>query len=90
MPLTGQQATITTVPNGAYAPNLYVIGKDSGTFMIMGGSISGMVGAFRIEGSRHMTTRTAPGADIEWSRSSSRTMRARQQARCSRGRFNGR
>ena len=72
MPLTGQQATITTVPNGAYAPNLYVTGKDSGTFMIMGGSISGMVGAFRIEGSKHMTTRTAPGADIEWSRSSSK------------------
>jgi uncharacterized protein (DUF2141 family) len=71
MPLTGQRATITTVPNGAYAPNLYVTGKDSGTFMIMGGSISGMVGAFRIEGSKHMTTRTAPSADIEWSRSSS-------------------
>jgi hypothetical protein len=69
MPLTGQQATITTVPNGAYAPNLYVTGKDSGTFMIMGGSTLGMVGAFRIEGSKHMTTRTAPGADIEWSRS---------------------
>jgi uncharacterized protein (DUF2141 family) len=72
MPLTGQQATITTVPNGTYAPNLYVTGKDSGTFMIMGGSgISGMVGAFRIEGGKHMTTRTAPGADIEWTRSSS-------------------
>ena len=40
--------------------------------MIMGGSgISGMVGAFRIEGRKHMTTRTAPGADIEWTRSSS-------------------
>jgi uncharacterized protein (DUF2141 family) len=72
MPLTGQQATITTVPNGTYAPNLYVTGKDSGTFMIMGGSISGMVGAFRIEGSKHMTTRTAPNADIEWTRSSSK------------------
>jgi hypothetical protein len=71
MPLTGQQATITTAPNGAYAPNLYATGKDSGTFMIMGGSISGMVGAFRIEGSKHMTSRTAPGADIEWTRSSS-------------------
>ena len=71
MPLTGQQATITTVPNGTYAPNLYVAGKDSGTFMIMGGSISGMVGAFRVEGRKHMTTRTAPGADIEWTRSSS-------------------
>lgn len=71
MPLTSQQATITTAPNGTYAPYLYATGKDSGTFMIMGGSISGMVGAFRIEGSRHMTTRTAPGADIEWTRSSS-------------------
>jgi uncharacterized protein (DUF2141 family) len=71
MPLTGQQATIVTVPNGTYAPNLYATGKDSGTFMIMGGSISGMVGAFRVEGSKHMTTRTAPGADIEWTRSSS-------------------
>ncbi len=72
MPLTGQQATITTVPNGTYAPNLYVTGKDSGTFMIMGGSgISGMVGAFRIQGSKHLETRTAPGADIEWTRSSS-------------------
>jgi uncharacterized protein (DUF2141 family) len=71
MPLTGQRATIATAPNGIYAPNLYVTGKDSGTFMIMGGSISGMVGAFRVEGSRHMTTRTAPGADIEWTRSSS-------------------
>ena len=72
MPLTGQQATITTVPNGAYAPNLYVTGKDSGTFMIMGGSgITGMVGAFRVEGSKHLKTRTAPGADIEWTRSSS-------------------
>jgi len=71
MPLTGQQATIATVPNGTYAPNLYATGKDSGTFMIVGGSISGMVGAFRIEGSKHMTTRTAPGADIEWTRSSS-------------------
>lgn len=71
MPLTSQQGTITTAPNGTYAPNLYAAGKDSGTFMIMGGSISGMVGAFRIEGSRHMTTRTAPGADIEWTRSSS-------------------
>jgi hypothetical protein len=72
MPLTGQQATVTTVPNGAYAPNLYVGGKDSGTFMIMGGSgITGMVGAFRVEGSKHLETRTAPGADIEWTRSSS-------------------
>ena len=32
-----------------------------------------MVGAFRVEGSKHMTTRTAPGADIEWTRSSSET-----------------
>jgi uncharacterized protein (DUF2141 family) len=71
MPLTGQRATITTVPNGTYAPNLYTTGKDSGTFMIMGGNVSGMVGAFRVEGSKHMTTRTAPGADIEWTRSSS-------------------
>ena len=72
MPLTGQQATITTVPNGTYAPNLYVNGKDSGTFMIMGGSgIAGMVGAFRVEGGRHLETRTAPGADIEWTRTSS-------------------
>src|SRR5271156_2520635 len=71
MPLTGQRATITSVPNGTYAPGLYVTGQESGTFMIMGGSISGMVGAFRIEGSKHMTTRTAPGADIEWTRSSS-------------------
>ncbi|MGA6970764.1 MAG: DUF2141 domain-containing protein [Candidatus Binatus sp.] len=71
MPLTGQRATITSVPNGTYAPNLYVTGQDSGTFMIMGGSISGMVGAFRLDGSKHMTTRTAPGADIQWTRSSS-------------------
>jgi uncharacterized protein (DUF2141 family) len=71
MPLTSQQATITSLPNGTFAPSLYVTGKDSGTFMIMGGSISGMVGAFRLEGSKHMTTRTAPGADIEWTRSSS-------------------
>jgi len=71
MPLTGQQGTITTLPNATFAPNLYVTGKDSGTFMIMGGGISGMVGAFRVEGSKHMTTRTAPGADIEWTRSSS-------------------
>src|ERR1700730_14804134 len=42
MPLTGQQATITTAPDATYAPNLYVAGKDSGTFMIMGGGISGM------------------------------------------------
>jgi hypothetical protein len=41
--------------------------------MIMGGGISGMVGAFRVEDSTHMTTRTAPGADIEWTRSSSET-----------------
>jgi uncharacterized protein (DUF2141 family) len=72
MPLTSQQGTITTVPNGTYAPNLYVTGKDSGTFMIMGGGISGIVGAFRVEG-KHMTTRTAPGADIEWTRTSSET-----------------
>ena len=71
MPLTGQRATIASVPNGTYAPNLYVTGQDSGTFMIMGGSISGMVGAFRLDGSKHMTTRTAPGADIEWTRTSS-------------------
>jgi len=73
MPLTGQKATITSLPNGTYAPQLYVEGKDSGTFMIMGGGggIGGMVGAFRVEGSKHMTTRTAPGADIEWTRNSS-------------------
>jgi len=70
MPLTGQQATITTSPDATYAPNLYVAGKDSGTFMIMGGGISGMAGAFRV-GGEHMTTRTAPDADIEWTRSSS-------------------
>jgi uncharacterized protein (DUF2141 family) len=73
MPLTGQQATITSVPNGTLAPNLYLTGKDSGTFMIMVGGISGMVGAFRLDGSKHMTTRTAPGADIEWTRTSSET-----------------
>src|SRR5271165_887733 len=71
LPLTGQQATITSVPNGTFAPNLYVTGKDSGTFMIMGGGISGMIGAFRLDGSKHMTTRTAAGADIEWTRTSS-------------------
>jgi hypothetical protein len=70
MPLTSQTATITTAANATYAPNLYVAGKDSGTFMITGGSISGMVGAFRVEGDQ-MTTRTAPGADIQWRRSSS-------------------
>src|SRR5579871_1540592 len=56
MPLTGQQATITTSPDGTFAPNAFVAGKDSGTFMIMGGSIGGMVGAFRVEGGKHMTT----------------------------------
>ncbi len=71
-PLTGQRATITSLPNGTYAPNLYVTGQDSGTFSIMGGAggISGTVGAFRVEG-EHMTTRTAPGADVQWTRSSS-------------------
>ncbi len=39
--------------------------------IVIAGGISGMVGAFRVEGSKHMTTRTAPGADIEWTRSSS-------------------
>lgn len=72
MPLTGQKATITTVPNGAFAPNLYVDGKDTGTFMIMGGTgINGMVGAFRVEGSDQMETRTAPGAYLEWTRATS-------------------
>jgi uncharacterized protein (DUF2141 family) len=72
MPLTNQQATITTVPNGALAPNLFVTGKDTGSFMIVGGvGIAGMVGAFRIEGAKHLETRIAPGADIEWTRSSS-------------------
>ncbi len=77
MPLTGQQATVTTVPNGAYAPNLFVTGKDSGTFMIVGGvGIAGMVGAFRIEGDKHLETRIAPGADIEWTRSSKAPLRS--------------
>jgi hypothetical protein len=70
MPLTGQRANITTASNATFAPNLFVDGKDSGTFMITGGGISGMVGAFRVEGD-NMTTRTAPGADIQWTRSSS-------------------
>src|ERR1700688_2986657 len=63
MQLNDQRATISSVSNGTYAPNLYVEGQDSGTFTIMGGAggISGMVGAFRVEG-KHMTTRTAPGA----------------------------
>ena len=71
MPLTGQQATITSRSKRHLCAESLRNGKDSGTFMIMGGSISGMVGAFRVEGSKHMTTRTAPGADIEWTRSSS-------------------
>ena len=72
MPLTSQTATIASTADATYAPNLYFAGKDSGTFMITGGSggISGMVGAFRVEGD-HMTTRTALAADIEWTRSSS-------------------
>ncbi len=72
MPLTSQTGTITTSPDATFSPSLYVPGKDSGTFMITGGGISGMAGAFRIAG-EHMTTRTAPGADIEWTRSSSET-----------------
>lgn len=72
MPLASQQGTIATVPTGAYAPNLFVTGKDTGTFMIVGGAgITGMVGAFRVEGDKHLETRIAPGADIEWTRSSS-------------------
>jgi hypothetical protein len=72
MPLTSQTATIASTADATYAPNLFLAGKDSGTFMITGGSggISGMVGAFRVEGD-HMTTRTAPAADIEWTRTSS-------------------
>jgi len=74
MPMTGQQATIMIAPNGTFAPNLFVTGKDSGTFTIVGGgSMSGIFGAFRLDGSRHMTTRVAPGADIEWTRNSSET-----------------
>jgi len=69
-PVTGQRATIASLPNGTYAPYLFVDGKDTGTFRIMGGGISGIVGAYRVEG-KHMITRAAPGADIAWSRSSS-------------------
>ncbi len=92
MPLTSQQATITTVPNGAYAPNLFVTGKDTGTFMIVGGAgITGMVGAFRIEGDKHLETRIAPGADIEWTRSSSTApIRSAPPARCSPAKFKSR
>ncbi len=39
--------------------------------MIMGGAIAERVGAFRVEGGKHMETRTAPGADLEWTRSTS-------------------
>lgn len=73
LPLTNQQATIASQPNGTFAPNLYVAGKDSGTFVLTGGGVSGMTGAFRIESSNLLRTRTAPGADIEWTRISSET-----------------
>jgi len=72
-PLTAQSATVTTVPNGAYAPALFVGGRDTGTFEIMGGAaLGGMVGVYRVESSKHLETRTA-STDFEWTRTAAGT-----------------
>ncbi len=72
-PLAGAQAAVTVARDGTWAPQLFIPYKDTGTFLIQGGTLNGTAGAFRMEGRNHLITRTAVGADIDWKRSKDTT-----------------
>jgi TIR domain len=68
LPLTGTRGTFLIAKDGTYAPQLFRVGKDTGSFMFLGGSIHGMVGVIRLEGRNRLVTNDAQRGEVTWSR----------------------
>jgi hypothetical protein len=67
-PLMGAEGTITANKEGTLAPALFVRGKDTGTFMFMGGSLHGMVGSYRLQGKNTLLTHDTQRGEVTWTR----------------------
>lgn len=68
-PFTGQHVNVAAADGSVYAPGIFQDG-DTGTFSLMGGTVHGTVGAYRIKGSRLTIRGTALG-DVTWKKISS-------------------
>jgi len=68
-PFAGQSINVAAADGGVYAPGLFQPG-DTGTFSLMGGTVHGTVGSYRIKGSR-LTMRGTSFGDITWKKISS-------------------
>ena len=67
-PFAGAQTNATVARDGTWAPQLFIPDKDTGTFLLQGGTLNGAVGAFRMNGRNRIIIRTAQGPEIEWKR----------------------
>jgi hypothetical protein len=68
LPLMGTRGTFSVTKDGTYASQLFTTGKDTGSFMFLGGSIHGMTGVFRLEGRNRLMTHDGQRGEVTWAR----------------------
>ena len=67
-PYTGSKGNVGATKDSTYNPQLFVQGKDSGTFMMQGGPAPYTTGTFRFDGRDSLTLHFASGKEISWRR----------------------
>ena len=67
-PYTGNKGNIGATKDSTYNPQLFVKGKDTGTFMMQAGSIPYTTGTFRLDGRNSLILHFADGKEISWRR----------------------
>jgi len=67
-PYTGSKGNVGATKDGAYNPQLFVPGKDSGTFMMQASAIPYTTGSFRLDGRNSLILHFADGKEIAWRR----------------------
>jgi len=67
-PYTGVKTSVIVAKDGTYNPQLFAPGKDSGTFIMQGGSMPFITGSFRIEGRNGLSLHFAGRNEISWRR----------------------
>ena len=67
-PYTGSKGNVGATKDSTYNPQLFVQGKDSGTFMMQASGMPYTTGTFRLDGSNSLTLHFADGKEIAWRR----------------------
>lgn len=75
-PLTAKQSSLQASKDSVFAPNLFVFGKDEGTFQTLSGG-DNFSGTFRFEGRNHLITHDLTFGETDWHKTEKSRMNSR-------------